>query len=511
MYCLPERAVLREMAERSADPRLVALLESATAVLGIARKARRFQDCGESRAEAWRAYLVYAANLEALVRGRGLPRESRATWRSPGDLRPVLGYLCDPTHGRRGPDAAARQSLQDLLFLRAFSQHIQGHLSRTGQPDAELFEEQEDDLALRADAEASEAAELLLTLAGEARALEDRSYGRHSSLPGLDLESWSRLGRLLHELRSQAARSLPYVEREVAGLFLRARAREVEEDRTRLARIVDEEGEEEALQTEPGDRLWRPLEAWMLRRQMVHELARKRRLFPLPWLTSPWVVGAWVFLPPLCSGALAWAGHLEWAGLPYAVAVLLNLATVGWMLAAVRKSEIVGRGELFLPQVTGALFLGVLEVTGTDEGWALGILEYAWVRLVMLVLYGVGAYMFTRELILRGQFRRPEDQARRNDRAARVMALGLWQSMVLVTLFGVLGGGVMGRRLLGASPSDFLGSFIPHEVGLGQWFFQAATPPGEYRIFPWLLLTWTFQVYFLSAILGRVLNTRQEE
>jgi hypothetical protein len=32
------------------------------------------------------------------------------------------------------------------------------------------------------------------------------------------------------------------------------------------------------------------------------------------------------------------------------------------------------------------------------------------------------------------------------------------------------------------------------------------TLQGEYRIFPWAILTWTTQVYFFSAIIERVLG-----
>ena len=55
---------------------------------------------------------------------------------------------------------------------------------------------------------------------------------------------------------------------------------------------------------------------------------------------------------------------------------------------------------------------------------------------------------------------------------------------------------------------QWLGQWLPNEVGLGPWFFQPTEQgvtthvQGDYRIFPWMILSWTVEVFFFSAILN---------
>ena len=101
---------------------------------------------------------------------------------------------------------------------------------------------------------------------------------------------------------------------------------------------------------------------------------------------------------------------------------------------------------------------------------------------------------------------------------ASVMALVLWQSFVLVGLFGILGGRLMGDRaeITVERLERLPPRLMPHEVDLGEDFLSPAESNDEFprdpafRIFPWAMLTWTVQVFFFSAVFERIMQRRGE-
>jgi hypothetical protein len=158
---------------------------------------------------------------------------------------------------------------------------------------------------------------------------------------------------------------------------------------------------------------------------------------------------------------------------------------------------------------------------GTDEPWYTAIADYPWLRLVTVCLLIVVVYFFIRSSFLGGQ---DDDCGRKNKRTISIMAMGLWQSFSLTLYFGLAYGWVMFQRMggkgaLGASdeiggmpfaipnldfekPKGFLYNAIEFNLGLG-------SVPDEFVLFPWTLFSWTFQLFFFSAILQRIMNRNE--
>ena len=99
------------------------------------------------------------------------------------------------------------------------------------------------------------------------------------------------------------------------------------------------------------------------------------------------------------------------------------------------------------------------------------------------------------------------------------MALVIWQSFVLVCVFGSVVGRVMADRAeLSVERIERIpfGKWLPHEVNLGEDFLEPAPTnepfprDADYRIFPWAVLSWTVQVFFFSAIFERIMQRRTE-
>jgi hypothetical protein len=263
------------------------------------------------------------------------------------------------------------------------------------------------------------------------------------------------------------------------------------------------------------------VQEWMLGRYMVKELATTLRFRVLQLLTSPWFVGIWLVSPFAACSLLHLGGFYRWRGIPFAIATVANLAMVLAYFIETRRARAVtaGTGRFLLPQITAALFLGIMEVLATDEAWSLAVLEYPWVRGFTILAFLLAGFFFTREVLLGNQLKSKADTRRKSKRAASVMALVLWQSFVLVVLFGLIGGRVMGDRAeLDLEHlrkfAALWGHYLPHEVHLGKLLLAPveentlypANP--AYRIFPWAIGTWTVQVFFFSAIFERIMRSK---
>lgn len=333
---------------------------------------------------------------------------------------------------------------------------------------------------------------------------------------------WRRLIGVYDELRRLCRAELPYPEREMCSDLLGRRIDELESRLDDLVRVLEKEEEHVAIamiernDDHPDQSL---VQEWMLGRYMVRELAETMKLRALGLLTSAWFVIPWILAPFAICIALDQAKLYAWRGVPFAASTILNLAFIVWYFLESRKSESGpgASGRFLLPQTTAALFLGLMEVLSTDEAWSLAVLEYPWVRLFTIGTFLLTGFFFTREVLLGNQLQERSEIKRKNRRAASVMALALWQSFLLVALFGVLGGRVMGARAeldpaALATFAESFGGFLPTEVHLGQWFLQPAETnevfpkTSAYRIFPWAILTWTVQVFFFSAIFERIMQ-----
>jgi hypothetical protein len=255
------------------------------------------------------------------------------------------------------------------------------------------------------------------------------------------------------------------------------------------------------------------VQQWMLDRYMIRELASTLRLDVLRLLTNAPFVWIWLLLPFLACIVLNRLGMQRWAGAPFSAFTLINLMMVAWFFFESQKSKTAtaSTSKFLLPQITAALFLGVSEIINTDEAWAFAVLEYPWVRIFTVAAFLVIGFLFTREVLLGGQLTSAADVQKKNERAGSVMALVLWQSSVLVGLFGILAGRVMGDRVDPAqfsAASGTFGEWLPIQVHVGSFFLDPATEltTGGYAIYPWALMTWTVQVFFFSAIFERIMR-----
>ncbi|MEQ8277428.1 MAG: hypothetical protein RMA76_02740 [Deltaproteobacteria bacterium] len=345
---------------------------------------------------------------------------------------------------------------------------------------------------------------------------------------------WRRMISALDDLGRLCADELPYVEREMSTHLIKTRVAKLEARLFVLMQVLEKEDEGVAvdllekrvagaksadaasdLAAEDGNLV----QEWMLGRYMVRELARTLRLRVLVLLTSPTFVAFWVLSPFVACSVLHLLQLYRWRGLPFAVATVANLVLVLLYFMESRRARAVtaGTGRFLLPQITAALFLGINEVLASDEAWSLAVLEFPWVRGFTILAFLLAGFFFTREVLLGGQLKSKADTRKKSRRAANVMSLVLWQSFVLVVLFALISGRVMGDRAeLDVEHLNRLaaqwGHFLPHEVHLGSFFLEPveenALYPSRpsYRVFPWAVLTWTVQVFFFSAIFERIMR-----
>lgn len=349
--------------------------------------------------------------------------------------------------------------------------------------------------------------------------------------PSDDLvRQWRRLITALDEMSRLCDEELPYLERELCVHLLKERIENLEVRLHTLVRVLEKEEEEVAIQMIEG-RVRQSetrgasldlsqedaslIQEWMLGRYMIRELAGTLRLRALGFLTNPAFVAVWIILPFLSCVILNRTGHERWAGLPFTAFTVLNVFMVAWFFVEAQQSRTAtaATGRFLMPQITAALFLGITEIMSSDEAWALAVLEYPWVRSFTVVAFLLTGFFFTREVLLGDQLNSKSDAHKKNERAASVMSLVLWQSFVLVGLFGILGGRVMGNRVEYDSFAEVaraFGEWLPLQVHVGRFFLTpadgASIEQGGYTIYPWALMQWTVQVFFFSAIFERIMK-----
>lgn len=516
-YALPSRRLLREATEYCSDEAVAWLL--ATAVTSL-------DACHAPRPGGPSVTRAYHAHCDVLRCAAG---PGRPGWVD--DLERVTLTLArhDPGPGSTRDIAAVRETLLALTRRRHTDLHEAAELLRTRRSrpvDSRAAEgtEAQAALARRVEDEAGAAVDGVISALRDVRRSE-REAQRGPATARLP-DRWRDLLAQTAELERQTVAALPYVERSVAEHLFRQREAKLSDRFGLIVAMFEAEDEPAAALALAEGREVPVVQDWMLRRHMLVELAGHEGLTLLKGLLSWPSVAAWIGLPLVATAVLE-VSHPRLSALPWAVAILANLLVLCVLLLAPYAGSL-PRGRLFLPQVLGAMFLGVQQVIAADEAWRVAFQVSTPVRALTLAGFLLGAYFFTRELILGDQLRSREaaHRRRRSARARSIMALGMWQAFALVTLFGVIGGTVMadsGRAdllisQLPTGPFD-LGRLVPHELRLGPGFLQLWEGPmgahpkldnPAFRIFPWVLVSWTFQVYFFSAIIERVLSGRGE-
>jgi len=347
----------------------------------------------------------------------------------------------------------------------------------------------------------------------------------------------------IRELQALCRERLPFVERELVGAELDRYHAELVRRLAHITGIVDGEDEKEAARTVHEERPAVPesdrrlIVNWMLGRHMLRELAPPENRI-LRRLLSPRWVACWIALPFLLTGLIrvvcAVVCHMrgcpDWPaivwGWPFIVVVFANLLLL--LRYHRRPGRLPGglsRASLLLPQMVGTLFLGIMQSFSADETWTAGFLGHPLIRWANIGIFLGGAYFFVRYVMMKGQNPRvpadtPEEQKRARDkilgrRAKSVLALGLWQSFAIITLFALLKGPVMSSahraNLIGQEGAveeldplsrDVQEWLVPNVIELG----PKDTHSVRLVIFPWAMLTWTVQLFFFGAIFERIMS-----
>ncbi|MBN1296606.1 hypothetical protein JXA80_07480, partial [bacterium] len=176
------------------------------------------------------------------------------------------------------------------------------------------------------------------------------------------------------------------------------------------------------------------------------------------------------------------------------------------------------RASLLMPQMVGALFLGIMESFGADESWSLAYLSHPVISLIELIIFTAASYYFVRYGLLGDQSPWVEEidphikQRKKNKilrkRSLGFLSLGLWQAFTLINLFMVLQANVMCNPsradLLQHAPTDLFS--IMMNALVPQMIIVDTIAGLNMIILPWSLFTWTVQLFFFSAIFERIMN-----
>ncbi|MFH1465186.1 MAG: hypothetical protein ABIO70_12440 [Pseudomonadota bacterium] len=528
LHALPERQLLREMHHYSAPvPWVRVLMARIRGVLDA--------DTPAERAERWESYLDHAwTPAPAAADGRTTPDAQALdqlvdVLSDPAGVRALapaqqgrwgrtLAWLVGIRERARLAEVARRTSLVNKVFRQELAAAAQGEVDRlVGEVERVVKEIARLDLALE-------------ELGGESDPVETLRV----------------LVMSLRELEGLLRNNLPVVERSVVIERLVALREHHERRHAFLASVLESEHEGVAIAAldladpdwpEPAENKGsytakeqdrRLLVRWMVGRYMLRELSRESRILRL--LTSPLGVGLWLLLP-FALGSLI---HLldrhasptrdlsGYIGLPFLLMPLVGVPLLfGFLFVRGGRFETRDRAAMLVPQMVGALFLGIMERFGADEVWSIAIGSHPLIRLVNIAIFLVGTVFFVRFGMLRGQQPRPRGPIEGGGSigAARVLwrrtlsllSLGLWQSFLFVTVYSVLMGDVMMKRFEAAqaltvkiSPlQPLLESVIPssNPVHL-PWGLM------EIHVLPWAILTWTVELFFFSAIFERIMNRK---
>ncbi|MCB9647892.1 MAG: hypothetical protein H6730_14985 [Deltaproteobacteria bacterium] len=490
LYALPDEVLFREVLEYSTEPDVSRLVEAVVAVVSAAHA-----DAGPEPLTA--RYHAFAATLAELTADAPAVAWTR-------QLEPVVAHLTRQASDAPRPEVEA--ALQSILRCQGDpAEDATLSAGRRGDKKGAAWAARE--AAQRAQHASRSVFDRFSRLLDDLQVLESDclpEVGRPRASDDL-ARRWRRLISSLDALVALSAEALPYLEREVTVALLKARVEALEARLAALVQVLEREDEGVALSlvggTPGAPEDGRLVREWMLGRYMIRELAQAQGLRTLGLLTTPGFVAVWVLAPFLLCGGLAAAGLEAWAGFPFALALGANVALVAAFFTEARRASSSSAGRYLLPQITAALFLGIMEVLAADEAWSLAVLELGWVRVFTVLAFLGTGFFFIREVLLGRQADPTATRGRRSRRAAQVMALVLWQSFALVLLFALLGGRVMAARA-GLDEAAFAGladlptALLPHEVRLF----------GVYRVFPWALVSWTVQVFFFSAIFERIMR-----
>lgn len=362
---------------------------------------------------------------------------------------------------------------------------------------------------------------------------------------------WRKCIRQLDAFRQLCSAELPYLERKLCILLCDQRIQTLRQRLQPIIMVVDREREDvaksivskqarihisqsakkhtsvpttqsHAIGSENADA--KLIQDWMLKRYMIRELADGYGLRVLKCLTSRVFVPIWIMAPFLACIILHVCGLLSWRGIPFAVISIGNLLLLFYFSFEARQRlpeyhrEQTLLWRFMLPQTTAAILVGVIQTTSSDESWSMAITGNPVGQTIMCIVFLTVGFFFTREILLRDQFKGRQNSRRRGNRAWRMMMLSLWQSFALVLCFSV----IAGRTMAGLGRADIdpegltglaklLAEWVPTEVHLGACFLQSAASraEGQFWLHPRAILSWTVQVFFFSAIFERVMQ-RQE-
>lgn len=525
LYALPDQVLFREMVEYSTEAEVSEMLTSIVAGIdhwheggSVEAAWEHYRGYTEMLTKSCGEHAPFAEHLVGLM--KLMSRHGTTSEYSAGEIGAIYDTLRNVLRARQivrrtSEDAVDRKS--DKKGASWAARELERQIDHETRAVFDRFQRLLDDIQIL-----------------ESDCLPEVGHPR----PSDDLvRRWRRMISGLDDLGRLCADELPYVEREMSTHLIKLRVAKLEARLFVLMQVLEKEDEAVAVDllekrvaaahknermSEIADEDANLVQEWMLGRYMVRELASTLRFRVLVLLTSPTFVGLWVLTPFVACSALHVLQLYRWRGMPFAVATVANIGLVLLYFFESRRARALtaGTGRFLLPQITAALFLGIMEVLASDEAWSLAVLEFPWVRGFTIAAFLLAGFFFTREVLLGGQLKTKADTRRKSKRAASVMSLVLWQSFVLVVLFGLISGRVMGDRAeidldhLSRLAAQW-GQFLPHEVHLGPFFLEPVEenvlyPSGPaYRIFPWAVATWTVQVFFFSAIFERIMRGKE--
>jgi len=254
---------------------------------------------------------------------------------------------------------------------------------------------------------------------------------------------------------------------------------------------------------------------WMIDRFMLKELASGYSR-SLSLLLDPRFVFFWMLIPYSTSIGLYYCHRhfglpAGFAGLPFVFNVIASCIVLGMIVQNKHYKRIgLSAYRLLMPQLLGALVLGILNRFPADEFWAVGLMSHPMMYLVKIGMFFGASYLFVRFVLLapyeegkRGQMKERKATLRR--RTSQIVALGVWQSFWIVTLFALLMSGIMAERVdysalvHNENIQTLLSTILPDRLVMTSEYITLTIPP-------WAILEWTFEIFFISAIFERIMN-----
>lgn len=362
-------------------------------------------------------------------------------------------------------------------------------------------------------------------------AWQEQIVAGSSQSPIQYIHTLNDLNQNITRLRDICRQYLPFPEREYVTVYLKKKKRLIEERIKLLGPVFEEEKEAMGLKLlndptrkaiEFNDR--KLIQRWMLKRFMLSELAPSGSILKL--LLDWRVVIAWVLFPFLLASVLKHYAEplsrdssLHIAGYPFLLMIFINVVLIVCFVMH-RKNTMPGlsRASLLMPQMVGALFLGIMESFGADESWSMAFLTHPMIRVVKIAIFSIASYYFVRNVMLGSQSPWvPEQNMERRrklrnrilrKRTLNFLSLGLWQAFTLINLFSMLQARVMcdaSRANLFQDRSmdvvsKVIDAVVPHILTIDLIMDLQIT------VLPWAIFTWTVQLFFFSVIFERIMN-----